>query len=505
MYQQIVNPETGRKVNIFSKLGKKILNNYTLQIGGASLTTTNCVKKGKCRGPGKKCRKADNGCEYIPKAQAMTRSVDKWGCYQCSESEVDSSSSKSDDESTQESLEMRLQKLNEDDEGPPYDKWEEFVDVDGSFYYYNAKLNETIHEKPDDYLPDGKETERALEAAENKREYEKSQQDPVVGHSFKDRASVFTIELEESEEENILRIIGELEEEIENRPEEASELKNKLDTVKKELIDFRGYYKIEELLEDTPHKKVVDKFDIAGYDCFQPNVVEKYDYDNAKLIECEFDEESHLRDLKNREIELREHEITKRKYMNEIKDQLDLQGFEYEDGDLVENIAQSGYRTGGVFIIKTDLTSGLLYVDSLATNMDDYGHVGKGFSIGPNRPFCYWNNAKFVKAYWNSNPLPEPLGSKYWHPIGLENLEEFTETKERYGGSKYNVTFCHYELGWGTLRLPGNKTQVMKFLSDQKVDGTELLYFQSVGDCGDGGTDLVELSDQFYYIEGVTN
>ena len=29
MYEQIVNPETGRKVNIFSNLGQKILNNYS--------------------------------------------------------------------------------------------------------------------------------------------------------------------------------------------------------------------------------------------------------------------------------------------------------------------------------------------------------------------------------------------------------------------------------------------------------------------------------------------
>ena len=107
MYQQIVNPETGRKVNIFSKLGQKILNNYIYQMGGASLSTTPttvCETKGDCRGSGKKCRKKDKGCEYIPKAQASASGVDKWGCYQCSESEVESSSSKSEDDSTQESL-----------------------------------------------------------------------------------------------------------------------------------------------------------------------------------------------------------------------------------------------------------------------------------------------------------------------------------------------------------------------------------------------------------------
>ena len=503
MYQQIINPETGRKVNIYSKLGQKILMNYSEQVGGV-----NCVKKGKCRGAGKRCRKTDTGCEYIPKAQASAKGVDKYGCYQCSESETDSSLSKSEDLSTQESLEMRFQKLNESHEGTPYNTWQEHVDVDGSLYYYNPKTNEQVYEKPADYIPDGKEAERALEAAENKRDHESySHNDAAVVNSFKTRATVFTVDLEESEEDHLLGLIEELEEEIEH-PESAIEgakLTKRIEKLKNELINLRGYYKIEELLEKAPHKKILDKFDIAGYECFQPDVVEEYDYVNAKTIKCAFDEESHLRDMRNREIMHREDKAMKRRYFNEIKDQLDQQGFEYEDGDLVENLAQSGYRTGGVYIIKTNLETGLLYVDDLARDMDDYGHVGDGFSLGPNRPFCYWNNAQFHEAYWHGDPLPEPLASEYWKNIGLEDLDEITETRERYDGSTYSYTFCNYELSWGTLRFPGNKAQVMKFLSDKKNDGTELLYFETVGDCSDGGTDLVELSNQFYYIEGVTD
>ena len=40
MYDKIVNPETGRKVNINSKLGQQILRNYTQQqqIGGTTLS-----------------------------------------------------------------------------------------------------------------------------------------------------------------------------------------------------------------------------------------------------------------------------------------------------------------------------------------------------------------------------------------------------------------------------------------------------------------------------------
>ena len=36
MYENIINPKTGRKVSIYGKIGKKILNNYIKLIGGAA-------------------------------------------------------------------------------------------------------------------------------------------------------------------------------------------------------------------------------------------------------------------------------------------------------------------------------------------------------------------------------------------------------------------------------------------------------------------------------------
>ncbi len=40
MYKQIVNPATGRKVNVNGKLGQKVLNNYYNQIGGGNAVIT---------------------------------------------------------------------------------------------------------------------------------------------------------------------------------------------------------------------------------------------------------------------------------------------------------------------------------------------------------------------------------------------------------------------------------------------------------------------------------
>ena len=43
MYSKITNPLTGRKVNINSKLGKKVLKNYLLQLKGGSNTDEDMV------------------------------------------------------------------------------------------------------------------------------------------------------------------------------------------------------------------------------------------------------------------------------------------------------------------------------------------------------------------------------------------------------------------------------------------------------------------------------
>ena len=41
MYKKIINPKTGRKVSIYGKIGKKILNNYIKLIGGAAVVNDN--------------------------------------------------------------------------------------------------------------------------------------------------------------------------------------------------------------------------------------------------------------------------------------------------------------------------------------------------------------------------------------------------------------------------------------------------------------------------------
>merc|ERR1711871_1226444 len=119
-----------------------------------------------------------------------------------------------------------------------------------------------------------------------------------------------------------------------------------------------------------------------------------------------------------------------------------------KEGDLVENLAQSGYRTAGVFILKKDL-KGKLQMTSLDTEMDDYGHVGDGFSLGPEYPVGYWNRARFEKAYWHGDPTIEPVHKDILLNLKLSDLDQEGD---------YSIAFFE----WGALKFPGTPSEVIK-------------------------------------------
>lgn len=87
MYRKIVNPKTGKRVNLNGKIGKQILINYLNQIGGG------CQECNRERGVGSKCRKKerDMGCEYINKANTEDKGVTQFGCYNCNNSKLSAS------------------------------------------------------------------------------------------------------------------------------------------------------------------------------------------------------------------------------------------------------------------------------------------------------------------------------------------------------------------------------------------------------------------------------
>ena len=50
MFKQIVNPETGRKVNVNGLIGKRVLKKYLIQLGGGCISDSDCSpSKGRKR------------------------------------------------------------------------------------------------------------------------------------------------------------------------------------------------------------------------------------------------------------------------------------------------------------------------------------------------------------------------------------------------------------------------------------------------------------------------
>ena len=61
MYHKIVNPETGRKVSVYNKLGKSILEKYILQLGGSHSQVVTEVAEKKIENEGTKYYRDQNG------------------------------------------------------------------------------------------------------------------------------------------------------------------------------------------------------------------------------------------------------------------------------------------------------------------------------------------------------------------------------------------------------------------------------------------------------------
>ena len=126
-----------------------------------------------------------------------------------------------------------------------------------------------------------------------------------------------------------------------------------------------------------------------------------------------------------------------------------------KEGDLVENVAESGNATVGVYILK--MKKNKLVISSLDYDYDPYGHVGSDFTVGSEFPIGYWSFAfhkgKHIsvtgenlvsKAHWhNGTAQAEPIDKKTVNSIKQNQI------KNTQNANEVDVTFP-----WGVLRFP---------------------------------------------------
>lgn len=133
-----------------------------------------------------------------------------------------------------------------------------------------------------------------------------------------------------------------------------------------------------------------------------------------------------------------------------------------KDGDLIEDIGKSGYRTSNVYIISKKEEIKVL---RLGDHYDDYGYVdGDLFSLSPEKRPGYWRNAPFKYAYWNSEVLPEPISVKYWKNPSPDKITSLPS-----GKSILNI-------GWAHLKFPCSKERLLFFLLKAQKQ-VKALYF----------------------------
>lgn len=134
-----------------------------------------------------------------------------------------------------------------------------------------------------------------------------------------------------------------------------------------------------------------------------------------------------------------------------------------EDGDLVEFTKESGHRSEGIFIIRK--TPKRFQLKKLSREFDDYGYVGDDYSLGPDKLPGYWDFARFKFATWHTDPLPEPVGEKYWKNKKIQKL----------GPEKSMI-----DLGWTKLIFHMSEPDVKRLIEKSKKNKVKALYFEKL-------------------------
>lgn len=174
------------------------------------------------------------------------------------------------------------------------------------------------------------------------------------------------------------------------------------------------------------------------------------------------------------------------------------------EGDFVENLKDRnhGNRMSGVYIIKKNDENNL-YISDLSLEIDDYGCVGEGFTLGPKFKPGHWTFG-YEKGsnggYWHHDTEEEPVNKEILSKIKENDLIEskrksFRFLKQVYdsekklewiyisplnGGEEKEVieSYCDVNFEWGTLRFRGNKKIVMDKLEIIKKKNYERVYFR---------------------------
>ena len=131
-------------------------------------------------------------------------------------------------------------------------------------------------------------------------------------------------------------------------------------------------------------------------------------------------------------------------------------------GDLVENVAESGYRTEGVYILK--MKKKKLVISPLDDDYDPYGHVGNDFTLGPEFPVGYWSFA-FEKGAQISITGDNLESKASWHndteqgePVDKKTINSIKQNQvKKSNNNDIDVTFP-----WGTLRFPYTTLKELK-------------------------------------------
>ena len=369
MYNKIINPKTGRSIKITSKLGRQILNNYLIQLGGHKGPCAISKSSGKC----KKSDKPDGNCKVSDKGRCI--------------------------------------KIN--------------------------KYKEKIYKIP--LMPNF----------------------VLSPNNVWRKCSI----IELSDDRVLIHYEG-----YGNEHDEWIELNSPRLSVDQKVarvfsVDLTNGGDIK-LVKNPRPEYFNNPCIISGEECYNPTWSGEKDEDGNRPVNCktnlEMDNMKKEHAAHNNDLE---DEFKENKFKN-IEEILS----NAREGDLIEDLSESGYRLEGVYIIKRNSISGKLEVSDLDFEIQGgYGTVGSGFSLGSGYPVGYWGKASFEQAGWHIDErLYEPVHKNILLNLTVNDLEE--ELTEDMYGDQTTISLAQFK--WGILQFPGSPDEViskiknMKFIDD---------------------------------------
>lgn len=180
---------------------------------------------------------------------------------------------------------------------------------------------------------------------------------------------------------------------------------------------------------------------------------------------------------------------------NIIKDKYSLLIPLLKNGDIIENLNSSGYRSNGIYFVKT--TQKDFHILQQYFEYDDYGSINEEFKAFENIPLTFYYNCNTNNMYF-----PENNSKFYWHSVPYlifdpikTNIYQWTINDFKKFLNIYYKIFIHNNIKYLFFTNKINEKELQDFIENKIINYFlyEKNYYTSLEYYKDENNDILKL------------